>query len=70
MGITTSDMLEEDRKRHLAIMNVDPYNPVRLASLVHAYYQDGARSDRTPREVMYLHMGMLIGTLVRLARFQ
>jgi hypothetical protein len=32
--------------------------------LIHHYYSDLDRADRTPRPFLYLHMGMLMGMLL------
>jgi hypothetical protein len=40
-------------------------NPERLVSLMMAFYHDRDRADRTPRETMYLHIGMLSGAIMR-----
>jgi hypothetical protein len=34
-----------------------------LAHLVRDYYRDGDRSDRTPRPLMYFHLGLLSAAL-------
>lgn len=34
-----------------------------LATLLHEYYKDADRADRTPREFLYYHLGQLIGLL-------
>jgi hypothetical protein len=40
-------------------------DPWRLVELVHAYYSDPARAERTPRYVLYLHLGMLSGVILK-----
>jgi hypothetical protein len=39
--------------------------PERLVGLIHAFYHDADRANRTSRELMYLHMGMLCGAVMR-----
>jgi hypothetical protein len=51
---------EELRREILAA-----HDPMQLVNLIHAYYFDRDRADRTPREVLYLHLGMLSGVIVR-----
>jgi hypothetical protein len=34
-----------------------------VAQLVGAYYRDQDRADRTPRPILYLHLGLLLGAL-------
>jgi hypothetical protein len=34
------------------------------ARLLHKYYHDADRADRTPRELMYLHIGLLVGMIL------
>jgi hypothetical protein len=41
--------------------------PVRCVQLIREYYADGDRSDRTPRALLYLHLGMLCGVIYQLA---
>jgi hypothetical protein len=36
-------------------------DPDALVVLLHRYYGDGERADRTPRSFLYLHLGMLVG---------
>jgi hypothetical protein len=64
MSMTTAD----DHTKLLAI--ADEHEPVRLAHLVFDYYHDNDRADRTSRSQMYLHMGMLCGAMLRLAKGQ
>jgi hypothetical protein len=40
----------------------EEHTPV-LIALLHAYYHDLDRADRTPRGILYLHLGLLIGLL-------
>ena len=35
------------------------------ARLIYEYYRDRDRADRTPRQILYLHIGMLAGMLAR-----
>lgn len=36
---------------------------VRCATAIREYYRDADRSDRTPRSLLYLHLGWMIGAL-------
>jgi len=56
---------DDDRRRRIAIMDADPRD---LSRLLHAFYADTARANRTPRAVLYLHLGLLAGALDRVAR--
>jgi hypothetical protein len=40
-------------------------DPAQLVDLIHAYYYDADRADRTPRYVLYLHLGMLSGVILK-----
>ena len=53
----------DDRKLLAAIM--DTQDPALLATRVYDYYHDLNRADRTSRQSMYLHMGMLSGAVMR-----
>jgi len=37
-----------------------------FASAVHSHYFDMDRANRTSREMMYLHIGMLLGAIIRI----
>ena len=37
-----------------------------FASAVHSHYFDMDRANRTSREMMYLHIGMLVGAIIRI----
>jgi hypothetical protein len=41
-------------------------DPAIGAALIHAYWRDTARAERTPRSTLYLHLGMLTGYIARL----
>jgi len=36
------------------------------ADRIHRFYRDADRADRTPREVMYFHLGLLAGIIAKL----
>lgn len=55
----------DDRDRLAEIATTD--DPLRLAQLLHQYYRDADRADRTPRAWLYLHLGLLAGRLERVA---
>jgi hypothetical protein len=62
----TGELLTDaDREALNAILNTD--DPLEIAQRLHAYYGDMARAERTPRGLLYLHLGMLAGRLERLA---
>jgi hypothetical protein len=42
-------------------------DPVRLVVLLHAYYSNLDRAGGTSRELMYLHLGLLSGVIMRQA---
>lgn len=44
---------------------MDERDPQTWAQLLRAYYSDADRADNTSREVMYLHLGMAVGILLR-----
>jgi hypothetical protein len=54
----------DDRK--LLSEMVDDHTERGFAERLWAYYHDADRADRTPRSVMYLHLGMLAGIVMRL----
>jgi hypothetical protein len=45
-------------------------DPARLVDLIHAYYSDAARAERTDRAVLYIHLGLLSGVIMRYENFQ
>ena len=49
--------------RALAQEIFDAADQVTLGALIRAYYADLDRSDRTPRAMLYVHIGMLCGLL-------
>jgi len=55
-----SDTLRpEDRKALIDIMHTT--DPMMLKVCLRMYYSDRDRADRTPREFLYVHLGMLLG---------
>ena len=38
-------------------------NREETARLIRRYYRDAHRADRTPRSILYLHLGLLTGIL-------
>lgn len=54
---------DDDRRKVRQI--ADTSDGVDLARLIHAYYGDLDRADRTPRGVLYFHLGLLAGLLDR-----
>jgi len=45
---------------------IDAEDGVTVAALIRAHYQDLDRAERTPRGLLYLHIGMLVGVIDRL----
>jgi hypothetical protein len=41
-------------------------DPRRITEAIRAYYFDRDRADRTSRELLYLHVGLLCGVILRL----
>jgi len=64
----TDDDHRTDADLTLAAALVREDDPVTLAALMHAYYRDLDRAERTPRSTLYLHLGLVCGTLDRVAR--
>jgi len=60
----SATLTDDDRERlnHIAA-TVD--QPAACAQLIWSYYKDRDRADRTPRGIMYLHVGMLVGMFHR-----
>ena len=42
---------------------------ITVARLIGEYYRDADRADRTPRELMYMHIGALGGVIERFVEF-
>jgi hypothetical protein len=42
---------------------------ITVAKLIGEYYRDADRADRTPRELMYMHLGALGGVIERFIEF-
>jgi hypothetical protein len=59
----TPDDLTPDDKARLDVIHHRVADGYLCADLIHEYYRDGARADRTPRAVLYFHIGMLVGIL-------
>lgn len=58
------ELLEADFRLRTEIM--DRVNdPVALVDAICAYYRDADRADRTPRAMLYLHIGLLAGAIMR-----
>jgi hypothetical protein len=57
-----SNLTEQDRTM-LSHIHEAVGRPLRFQKLIRAYYHDRDRADRTPREVIYLHIGFLAGML-------
>jgi hypothetical protein len=46
----------------------DAEDQVTVAALIRTYYRDLDRAERTPRGLLYLHLGMLSGVIDALMR--
>jgi hypothetical protein len=58
----------DDKKRLAEIMDATEAgrgSPERVAQLVFEYYHDADRADRTSRSQIYLHIGILTGSILR-----
>jgi hypothetical protein len=55
-----------DRKSLEKIHEAAMRSPRDFAMAVHLHYCDFDRAERTSREMMYLHIGMLIGKIMRI----
>lgn len=56
--------MDPDSELRERIMN--EHDPFEVAALVGTYYHDNDRAARASRELMYLHLGMLCGCIMRL----
>lgn len=56
---------DDDRRSHEQIMAAVA-DPAELVARLRDHYADRDRADRTSREAMYLHIGMLCGVVLRL----
>jgi hypothetical protein len=56
-------LTNDDRKRLGAIHAAR--DPEEIVTRMYDYYHDRDRADRTSREQMYLHLGMLSGLVMR-----
>lgn len=63
----TEDALTADDRAQLAAMT-HAEDPRALARLVLTYYTNLDRAERTPRGLLYMHLGLLAARLDRLAR--
>jgi hypothetical protein len=62
-AVSGTALTADDKKRLLEIHETT--DPEQLAMRLFEYYHDANRADRTSRSQMYLHMGMLTGTVLR-----
>jgi hypothetical protein len=53
----------DERLRKELMDSID--DPMLFVNRLHAYYYDADRADRTPRAVLYLHLGMLCGLVMK-----
>jgi hypothetical protein len=63
MGAGGTNLTADDKKRLLEIHETT--DPEQLSTRLFEYYHDVDRANRTSRSQMYLHMGMLTGTVMR-----
>lgn len=56
-------MTPEDEVLLATIMTED--DALRRVDLITSYYLDADRAERTPRSILYFHLGVLAGMLVR-----
>jgi hypothetical protein len=63
--VAQADTLRPDDRTHLLAMLplMQPEGGNALAQAVRDYYRDADRADRTPRQVMYMHLGTLCAQL-------
>jgi len=64
-AMTAPSLTDDDRARLLAIWDAGN-EPDRTTALLRAYYGDLDRAERTPRALLYLHLGLLGGMIARL----
>lgn len=63
-GREAAEMTADDMRDVSAItLAVEAGDSEIAARLVYEYYRDRDRADRTPRQILYLHIGMLAGML-------
>lgn len=62
--MVTDTLTRDDHGLLTAIVNESDFH--KRCALVVNYWQDLDRADRTPREIMYFHIGMLAGMVDRL----
>jgi hypothetical protein len=63
---TTPSLTDEDREALATTRDALALDDSRLfAQLVHGYYRDADRADRTPRLFLYWHIGLLAGMCLR-----
>lgn len=56
------DVLRPDDEQRLRAIEAAAGTPASV-DLLHAYYADLDRANRTPRSLLYLHLGLLVGLL-------
>jgi hypothetical protein len=62
--ISEATTLTAGDRTDLAAIFAEP-DPAAAARLVRAYYADYQRAERTPRGLLYLHLGFIAGLLER-----
>ena len=60
----SNGLTDDDREQLRAIM--DARNPAIVVTKIYDYYHDRDRADRTPRQQLYLHLGMVCGHVMTL----
>lgn len=62
-ALNTSSLTDDDRVRSSA--SIEAEEPDQIAALTSEYYRDLDRAERTPRNWLYFHMGLLAGAIAR-----
>lgn len=62
---TDSDLIAEDT---ILLREIADAEPEEIAHLAMTYWQDKNRSDRTPRNYMYFHIGLICGAMMSMKR--
>jgi len=63
-ALTAPTLTDADRTMLVAILRAP--DGATIEPMIRAYYRDADRADRTPREFLYLHLGLLSGVIDRL----
>jgi hypothetical protein len=66
LRVDESAVALSDSDKHFLQTIDETTEPQAMAELIHLYYGDFDRANRTPRSFLYLHLGMLAGAVARL----